>query len=45
MNKTPEVYGYAVMADKKIRTSDGDLTLADMRSCNYYKPHPHERTN
>lgn len=27
---------------KKIRTSEGELLLNDMRSCNYYKPHPHE---
>jgi hypothetical protein len=31
------------LSDRKIRTSHGDLVLAGMRSCNYYKPHPHER--
>ena len=31
------------LSDKKIRTKDGDLNLIDMRSCNYYKPLPHER--
>lgn len=30
------------LSAKKLRTTDGDLNLADMRSCNYYKPHPHE---
>lgn len=31
------------ISNHKMRTSHGDLILTDMRSCNFYKPHPHER--
>ncbi len=26
----------------KMITTDGEINIADIRSCSFYKPHPHE---